>query len=272
MTMSKDIKGENMIPKVIHYCWFGGNPLPDLAKKCIASWKKYFPDYEIKEWNESNFDLNCCDYVREAYEQKKWAFVSDYARFWILYHYGGLYFDTDVEVIKDMSNIVAQGAFMGCETPDKCAPGLGLGATPGLSLYKEILNLYKQTHFKREDDKLPTVVDYMTLILINHGWKGKNNITQVDNIFIYPPEYFCPYNYTTGEWNITENTVSIHHYAATWHTWLDDVIIAIERCDKEKNINEYKIRRCVSLPFRVIYKLKKIGFRKTLKFIKEKDK
>ena len=95
-----------MIPKIIHYCWFGGNPLPELAQKCIASWKKYCPDYEIKEWNESNFDLNCCDYVREAYEAKKWAFVSDYARFWILYHEGGVYFDTDVEVLKPIDTIV----------------------------------------------------------------------------------------------------------------------------------------------------------------------
>ena len=104
-----------MIPRIIHYCWFGGNQLPELAQKCIESWKKYFPDYEIKEWNESNFDLNCCDYVKEAYTAKKWAFVSDYARFWILYNYGGLYFDTDVEVIRDMSEIVNRGAFMGCE-------------------------------------------------------------------------------------------------------------------------------------------------------------
>lgn len=86
-----------MIPKIIHYCWFGGNPLPEDAKKYIESWRKYCPGYEIKEWNESNFDINCCDYVREAYEAKKWAFVSDYARFYILYQYGGLYFDTDVE-------------------------------------------------------------------------------------------------------------------------------------------------------------------------------
>ena len=90
----------NSIPKVIHYCWFGGNPLPEMALKCIESWKKFLPDYEIKEWNEKNFDLNICEYVKEAYQAKKWAFVSDYARFWILYHEGGVYFDTDVEVIK----------------------------------------------------------------------------------------------------------------------------------------------------------------------------
>lgn len=106
-----------MIPKVVHYCWFGGNQLPDDAKKCIESWRKFFPEYEIKEWNERNFDVNCCDYVKEAYAAQKWAFVSDYARFWILYHEGGLYFDTDVEVIKDMSDIIAPPASAWVQTP-----------------------------------------------------------------------------------------------------------------------------------------------------------
>ena len=104
-----------MIPKIIHYCWFGGNPLPELAVKCIESWKKYCPDYEIKRWDESNFDLNCCDYVKEAYQAKKWAFVSDYVRFKVLYDEGGLYFDTDVELIKPIDDILACGPFMGVE-------------------------------------------------------------------------------------------------------------------------------------------------------------
>ena len=104
-----------MIPKIIHYCWFGGNPLPKDAQKCIMSWKKYLPDYEIKEWNESNFDVNCCPYVMGAYEAKKYAFVSDYVRFYILYHEGGLYFDTDVEIIRNMEHIVTAGNFMAFE-------------------------------------------------------------------------------------------------------------------------------------------------------------
>ena len=110
---------ENSIPKIIHYCWFGRSPLPELAKKCIASWRKYFPDYEIKEWNEDNFDVNSILYTSQAYQAKKYAFVSDYARFWILYMYGGLYFDTDVEVIRPMDDIIQRGPFMGCEKPYK---------------------------------------------------------------------------------------------------------------------------------------------------------
>ena len=165
-----------MIPKIIHYCWFGGNPLPKIAVKCISSWKKYFPDYEIKEWNEDNFDLNCCEYVREAYQAKKWAFVSDYARFWILYNYGGLYFDTDVEVIKDMSDIIANGAFMGCEVADKCAPGLGL--------YKEILENYQQSHFLNSDgsNNYETVVDRTTNILKKYGFKESNTIQKIAEV------------------------------------------------------------------------------------------
>ena len=123
-----------MTPQIIHYCWFGRNPLPDLALKCIASWRKYLPDYEIKEWNEDNFDVNIIPYTAEAYKAKKYAFVSDYARFYILYKYGGLYFDTDVEVIRPISDILNNGAFMGCEcdgmsksSPITVAPGLGLG-------------------------------------------------------------------------------------------------------------------------------------------------
>ena len=135
-----------MIPKIIHYCWFGRNPRPASAKKCIASWRKYLPDYEIKEWNEDNFDVNIIPYTQQAYEMKKYAFVSDYARFWILYHYGGLYFDTDVEVIKSFDDIVDKGAFMGLEidgtkkdTKIAIAPGLGLGAETGMSIYYQIL-------------------------------------------------------------------------------------------------------------------------------------
>ena len=138
-----------MIPKIIHYCWFGRNPLPDSAQKCIASWRKFMPDYEIKAWNEDNFDVNIIPYTQQAYEAKKYAFVSDYARFWILYHEGGLYFDTDVEVVKSFDDILERGAFMGLEidgtkkgTKVAINPGLGLGAEAGMPIYLEILNVF----------------------------------------------------------------------------------------------------------------------------------
>ena len=215
-----------MIPKIIHYCWFGRNPLPELAQKCIASWKKYLPDYEIKEWNEDNFDVNMVPYTAEAYKAKKYAFVSDYARFWILYHYGGLYFDTDVEVIAPMDDIIARGPFMGCEaghngaTPviTGVAPGLGLGVNPGLGLYKAVLDWYHTHHFALWKGTFSgTVVKVVTDIFRENGCVPiGDGIMESCGVFIYPADYFCPKNYYTGEINITNNTVSIHHYTATW--------------------------------------------------------
>jgi len=209
-----------MIPKVIHYCWFGRNPLPKLARKCIESWKKYCPDYEIIEWNEDNFDINFCDYVKEAYEAKKYAFVSDYARFKILYEHGGLYFDTDVEIIKSLDNIVEKGGFMGCEndTVPMVAPGLGLGVKPGLELYKELMDVYHSTHFLNEDGTFnqKTVVEYTTEVLQKHGLKDNGEIQEIAGIYIYPKEYFCPKDSVTRELNLTKNSVAIHHYDGSW--------------------------------------------------------
>ena len=215
-----------MIPKVIHYCWFGRNPLPELAKKCIESWKKYLPDYEIKEWNEDNFDVNSIPYTKEAYKAKKYAFVSDYARFWILYNYGGIYFDTDVEVIRNMDDIIAKGPYMGCElAPDNnkklfpaIAPGLGMGVTSGHSLFKEIVDIYKHKHlFNFKGAITETVVTIVTDILKRKKEKlDLCEICKVDGITIYPDEYFCPMVALTGEIKITQNTRTIHHYTATW--------------------------------------------------------
>ena len=219
-----------MIPKVIHYCWFGRNPLPPLAIKCIESWKKFLPDYEIKEWNEENFDVNMIPYTKEAYEAKKYAFVSDYARFWILYKYGGLYFDTDVEVIKPMDDIIARGPFMGCEKEVKVgatalavAPGLGLGCNPGLSFYKEMLDLYASLHFLKMDNSLnlKTIVEYTTELLCEKGLMNINDIQQCADVWIYPKDYFCPKDYYTGELNVTNNTYCIHHYEASWKNEVD---------------------------------------------------
>lgn len=212
-----------MIPKVIHYCWFGRNPLPSLAIKCIESWKKFLPDYEIVEWNEDNFDVNMIPYTKEAYEAKKYAFVSDYARFWILYHHGGIYFDTDVEVIKNMDDIIARGAFMGCEKITKrnkplVAPGLGLGVSPKSVFYKDILDLYASLHFKNLDGSLnlKTVVLYISELLWEKGLKTVNDVELCAGIFVYSDEYFSPKCYKTGNIYITDKTVSIHHYDASW--------------------------------------------------------
>ena len=211
-----------MIPRKIHYCWFGGNPLPELAQKCIASWKKHCPDFEIVEWNESNFDVNCCDYVREAYEAKKWAFVSDYARFQILYEHGGVYFDTDVELLKPLDDILARGGFMGveriCGDTYKVAPGLGLACEAGFPLMRGLLEEYHSRHFRNEDGtlNLKTIVEYTTEHLYACGMQSDDGIQEVAGVFVYPKEYFNPCDMETGRIHVTEKTVSIHHYAASW--------------------------------------------------------
>lgn len=220
-----------MIPKKIHYCWFGGKPLNELGQKCLASWKKFFPDYEIIEWNESNFDVTCCRYVKEAYEAKKWAFVSDYARYKILYEQGGVYFDTDVEVIASFEDVLEKGAFFGCENPAvqvseavnpglgcAVAPGLGCAVAPGLGFYKEILEDYEKSAFYNEDGSLNlyTIVQRTTDHLRRKGLSDTMEIQNVVGITIYPAEYFCPIDMRTGELKITENTHSIHWYAASW--------------------------------------------------------
>lgn len=216
-----------MIPKVIHYCWFGGNPLPEMALKCIASWQKFFPGWEIKEWNESNFDVHSIPYISEAYETKKYAFVSDYARFKILYDHGGVYFDTDVEVIAPIMDIISRGNFMGCEKeyrPDAspaalCVnPGLGMGAEAGLDFYKRILDFYSTIHFRLPDGKInqETVVSYTTDLLCRTGLVNTPSIQCVDNIYIYPKEYLCPIDYDSQHLNMTKNTRCIHHYTSSW--------------------------------------------------------
>lgn len=226
-----------MIPKIIHYCWFGRNPLPESAQKCIASWRKFLPDYEIKEWNEDNFDVNIIPYTQQAYEAKKYAFVSDYARFWILYHYGGLYFDTDVEVIRPLDEIVERGAFFGMEilAPKKdviaVAPGLGMGAEAKLPLYKRMLDGYVNLNFILENgEKNPfSMIPMLTGFLRNDGLKCVNEVQTVDGVTIYPPDYFNPWDDLLGKLNKTKHTYTIHWYSKTWMKQESSIIIWAKR-------------------------------------------
>lgn len=232
-----------MIPKIIHYCWFGGKPLPKSAKKCIASWKKYLPEYEVREWNEDNFDVNLIPYTREAYIAKKYAFVSDFVRFWVLYNYGGLYFDTDVEIIKPIDDIIAKGAFMGCEGdssttefPIAVAPGLGLGCESNMSFYKEMIDLYKTLVFFNSDGSynMTTVVSYTTTNLIKYGLKDIPKIQECSGIIIYPKDYFNPKSQVDGKIKITTNTRSIHHFDGSWMNRKDKIRVFLRGLIGEK--------------------------------------
>ncbi len=201
-----------MIPKVIHYCWFGGNPLPESAIKCIESWKKFCPDYEIKQWSEENYDINKIQYVKEAYQEKKYAFVTDVARLDIIYHEGGIYLDTDVEIIKSLDQLLDNSLYLGMETTGRVNTGLGFGAEPKHKFVKDNLNLYADIPFVSNI----TCVTYTTNMLKRYGLRNRNELQQLETILVLPTEYLCPLIFETNRLKITENTYSIHHYDMSW--------------------------------------------------------
>lgn len=206
------------IPKVIHYCWFGKGKMPKLAKKCIKSWKKYCPDYEIICHTEDNFDLTQNRYLNEAYKAGKWAFVSDYARLKIIYENGGIYLDTDVELIKPIDDLVRLKGFMGFDEKGIVATGLGFGAEKGNEIVLEFLKDYDDIPFVLPDGSfdLTPCPDRNTEALKRLGMDVDNkNQTFMDVTFL-PDEYLCPMDYYTGKKTITKNTYSIHHYSASW--------------------------------------------------------
>lgn len=255
--MKKENNQHRRIPKIIHYCWFGGNQLPPLAKKCIDSWRFYFPEYKIQEWNEKNFDINCNAYVSEAYKAGKWAFVSDYARFYILYKYGGIYFDTDVEVIKNFDHLVEKGAFFGCQRDGwddiftiSVAPGLIAVASPEMEFYREMIHLYEQKHFINKDGSynLTTIVEYTTDLLMKHGMKNKVGIQKISDITIYPTTFFSPIDILTKKIYITENTYTIHHFSGSWLSGRKRIInyiksIVFEKLGRENIRNVIEMKR-----------------------------
>ena len=255
------------IPKIIHYCWFGKNPLPELAQKCIASWRKFLPDYEIKEWNEDNYDVRKIPYISQAYDVKKYAFVSDYARFDILYQHGGLYFDTDVEVIKPLDEILKRGAFAGVESAGALNAGLGLASPAASPIYKEILDSYRNCSFIKDDGSmdLTTVVTRVSDIFKKHGFTDKNEVQKVEDITVYPSEYFCPVNPSTGELKITENTCTIHHYAATWTIPVRKKYISLRNSLSEK-IGR-KAAKIILLPMQLVCVIKEAGLKNAIRKI-----
>lgn len=200
----------------IHYCWFGNNPKSPLILNCIKSWHKYCPSAEIIEWNESNFDINTSIYSKEAYEAKKWPFVSDYCRFYVLYNFGGIYLDTDVELLRPISDLPLN--FVGFENKRYVASGLIRGAQKKDWFCKQMLESYNRDKFLLPDGSynLVTVCERETSLLIEHGLKLDNKTQTVKDITVYASEYFCPLNSRTRELAITKNTYSIHHYAASW--------------------------------------------------------
>ncbi|MCH5219363.1 MAG: glycosyl transferase [Muribaculaceae bacterium] len=207
-----------MIPKKIHYCWFGGNPLPDSALNCINSWKKLCPDYEIKEWNESNFDLDTFPYARQAYDTRKFAFVTDIVRLYALYTEGGIYMDTDVELLKPLDSILNFKAISGFETTNMVPTGL-MASEKNIPIIKELLSDYKERLFVKENGSLETTTNviYITECLKKYGLQLNNQKQTIAEFTFLPSEYFCPKSVKDGKIYLTPKTIAIHHFAGTWH-------------------------------------------------------
>ena len=207
-----------MIPKIIHYCWFGRGEKPELALKCIESWKKYLPDYELNEWNEDNFDISQNRYVREAYDNRKFAFVTDYVRLYALYIEGGIYMDTDVEVLGNFDKFLHHHAFSGFETDGNVPTGM-MAAEKGSIWAKELLDQYQDRVFVQSDGSfdMTTNTAVITNYMIDKGLILNNQYQDFPGLCtMYPTDFFCPKDHRTGKIRCTKNTVCIHHFAGSW--------------------------------------------------------
>lgn len=206
-----------MIPKKIHYCWFGKGKKSKLTKRCIESWKKYCPEYEIIEWNENNFNINQHPYLSWCYENQKWAFLSDFARLLIIKQNGGIYFDTDVELIRSPDMLLQYSAFFGFENNENINTGLGFGAEANHEIIVEMVNVY--LNIKRNSDgSYPLIVcpALNTQTLIPFGLLLNGERQNIRGVEILPIEYLNPYNDQTGVMKKTDNTISIHWYSKAW--------------------------------------------------------
>lgn len=250
-----------MIPKTIHYCWFGRNPKPKLAEKCIKSWKKYCPDYEIIEWNEDNFDLSSAPlYVRQAYEAKKWAFVTDYVRLWAMVTYGGFYMDTDVEVIKPLDKFLGHQAFSGFENETQIPTGI-MACEKNFPLFLEFLRYYDDVSFIDKNGNISTVTNVliMTDICLKKGLQPNNTLQIVDGFTLYPKDVFCPFDFRLDRVKKTRRTVTIHWFAGSW----------VSEENKRKHREAVKANRkdyWVHLPNRIMIRM--LGIKRYEKFKK----
>lgn len=221
------------IPKIIHYCWLGGKSKPESVLRCIASWKKYCPDYEVWEWNESNLDVAINPYTKQAYDAGAWGFVPDFLRLWIVYTYGGIYLDTDVQIVRSFDALLKYPAFAGFErgTSDTLGSyvnfGQGFGAEVGNEVIAAHMKIYDELLYKLADDTFNRVASpyYTTNVLENYGLNRKENrIQNLGVIVIFPDEYFCPKSFATGMVQKTINTFSIHQFDGSWYSEEEQIL------------------------------------------------
>lgn len=230
-----------MIPKIIHYCWFGGSPFPREVKKCIASWKKNCPDYKIVFWNEDNFDYNDCMFAKEAYKHKAWAFVSDYARLKIINENGGIYLDTDVELLKNLDSLLNEKCFLASDQHGRrIATGLGFGAEKDNPIISEMLHIYYETIFDIDNCNEISCPVLNTKVMKRHGFEFSDRIVRYENVTVYPPKYFDPLGCGKSEDLLCDDTISIHHYTASWTPFRQRLKRKIANCIGYSNIQRIK--------------------------------
>lgn len=231
-----------MIPKKIHYCWFGGKPLPKLVKKCIKSWKIFCPDYEIIQWDESNFDINSHLFLKSAYEARAWAFASDYTRLKVIYEYGGIYLDTDVELLKNLDFLLENQCYIGVQQSGHlCNTGLGFGAEKENTVVYDMLKEYQNLCFS-EDKKKELACPYLNHRVIEmKGYSLSNKIVKLRGVTVYPECFFDPITPGVGTKELLcGDTVSIHHYSASWSEGKNRLKRKIIMSIGQKNINKVK--------------------------------
>lgn len=259
------------IPQIIHYIWFGNKPKSKFVRRCIASWHKYCPTYKIIEWNETNYNIKKNRYMYEAYKAKKWAFASDYARYDIVYHYGGIYLDTDVELVAGLDNLLHDKMFMGFLESQRVNSGLGFGSVKGNPILKEMLQYYGDRSFYKQNGEMDLRVcnHNETLILVKHGLIRNGEEQQLDYAHIYPVEYFNP-----AERIPVDKTIAVHYGNGSWTS-------PVRRSRKRKNIflekrlNHKNAILAIRLTDRVwdtLEKIEQLGFGKMRENRKENEK
>lgn len=241
-----------MIPKIIHYCWFGKGEKSKLILKCMKSWKKKCPDYQIIGWTENNFDINSHPFCKAAYEDNNWAFVSDFVRLYALYNYGGIYLDTDVEIIKNLDVFLKYSVFLGFEDGKHVANGLIFGSVKKHNFIKKLMNDYDSLIYCPNDINFRinnTNTERTTKILLEYGMTPNNHLQTISDITIFPQDYFCPLNVQTLEMHKTKNTYCIHHYEGSWTSerykeWKKKQLIR-NRIDKIRFFPQRMLRRTI---------------------------
>ena len=216
---------ENTIPKIIHFCWFGHGQYDEKIKFCMETWDKFCPDYKIMKWDEESFDLSSCVYAQQAYEKRRWAFVTDYVRFKVLEQYGGIYLDTDMQLLKSLDEFLSDDTFLsfkqlvGEMKLYTLTSGI-IGSKKNNPVFKPLIDQFESRSFLKEngEEDITPVAAFLTDILVKHGFKQDNSLQRNDGIAVYPNEYLCPTLLKGDAVEITENTAAIHHFIGTWRT------------------------------------------------------